>query len=111
MFRSIDWILWGLLFGSAVLEITGDLALKWWAETDRWLGLGIGLTAYTIAVGLFALMLRRGELAVVFALWIGAATIGLAIAGYWLFNEFLSWGQLVGVGLTLLGVVLLSVKL
>lgn len=111
MFRSIDLILWGLLLVSAVLEIAGDLALKWWAETDRWLGFGLGLGAYVIAIGLFAIMLRRGELAVVFALWVGAATIGLTLAGMWLFDEFLSWVQVAGLGLTILGVFMLSTKI
>ena len=110
MFRSVDWILWGLLLASAALEIFGDIALKWWAETNHWLSFGAGLLAYTIAIALFAMMLRRGELAVMFALWVGLAMVGVTLAGWWLFNEILGWPQLVGIGLTVAGVVLLNVK-
>jgi len=110
MFRSVDWVLWGLLLISAILEIFGDIALKWWAETDRWLSFGVGLAAYTIAIALFAIMLRRGELAIIFALWVGLAMVGVTLAGWWLFNEILAWPQLIGIGLTVAGVVLLNVK-
>ena len=110
MFRTIDWILLGLLLISAILEIFGDLALKWWAETDRWLSFGAGLVAYTIAIALFAVMLRRGELAVIFALWVGIAMIGVTLAGWWLFNEILGWPQLLGIGFTVVGVVLLNMR-
>ena len=34
---SFDWTLWGLLIIATIFELGGDLALKWWAETDRWL--------------------------------------------------------------------------
>ena len=39
MTHSIDWTLWELLLIAATLEIIGDLAFKWWAETNCWLGL------------------------------------------------------------------------
>ncbi len=110
MFRSVDWILWGLLLVSVAMEIIGDLALKWWAETDRWISFGAGLVAYTIAIGLFAVMLRRGELAVIFALWVGMAMVGVTLAGWYMFNEILGWPQLLGIGLTLAGVVLLNIR-
>ena len=110
MFRSVDWILWGLLLISVALEIFGDVSLKWWAETNRWLGFAAGLVAYVIAIGIFAIMLRRGELAIMFALWVGFAMVGVTVAGWWMFNEHLGWPQLLGIGLTLAGVVLLNVR-
>ena len=54
MTHSIDWTLWGLLLIAAILELIGDLTFKWWAETDRWLGLVIGLVVYSLALVLFA---------------------------------------------------------
>ena len=90
MIHSVDWTLWGFLLIAATLEIVGDLAFEWWAEADRWLGLVIGLIVYSLALILFALLLRRAELAIIFALWVGVAAVLLALAGWWFFDEALS---------------------
>jgi small multidrug resistance pump len=107
--RSVDWILWGLLVVAASLELVGDVSLKWWAETNRWLGFGIGLVVYTLALALFAVMLRRAELAVIFALWTGIAAVLLALAGWLIFGEALSPRHLAGIGLVLAGMFLLGI--
>ena len=109
MTHSIDWTLWGLLLIAAILEIIGDLSLKWWAETNRWLGFGVGLVVYSLSLIIFALLLRRAELAVIFALWVGAAALLLTLAGWWLFGEALSLRRIAGVVLVIGGVILLGV--
>jgi small multidrug resistance pump len=109
MARSVDWTLWGLLLGAAILEIVGDLASKWWAETDRWPGLVVGLIVYSLALILFARMLRRAELAVIFALWVGVATVLLAFAGWWFFGEALSLRRLAGLAFVVVGMIMLQV--
>jgi spermidine export protein MdtJ len=108
MTHSIDWTLWGLLLSAAILELVGDLAFKWWAETNRWLGLVIGLSVYSLSLILFAYMLRRAELAVIFALWVGVAAVLLALAGWWFFDEALSPRRLAGLALVVGGMVLLQ---
>ena len=108
MTLSVDWTLWGLLLVAATLELGGDLALKWWAETGRWLGFGVGLVVYAIALVLFAVLLKRAELAVIFALWVGVAAVLLALAGWWLFGESLSVRHLIGLALVILGIVVLG---
>jgi multidrug transporter EmrE-like cation transporter len=108
MTHSTDWTLWGLLLIAATLEIIGDLAFKWWAETDRWLGLVTGLVVYSLALVIFALLLRRVELAIIFALWVGVAAVLLALAGWWFFDEALSPRRLAGLALVVVGIVLLQ---
>ncbi len=103
-----DGTLWALLLAAAALELCGDLLFKWWAETDRWVGLASGLVAYAVALILFALMLRRAELGVIFALWTGVAAVVLAVAGWLLFKEALSLRQLIGLALVIGGVILLQ---
>jgi spermidine export protein MdtJ len=107
--HSIDWTLWGLLLVAAFLELTGDIALKWWAETNRWLGFGIGLVVYSLALVIFAMLLRRADLAVIFALWVGVAAVLLTLAGWWLFGEALSPRRLAGIALVMSGMILLGV--
>ncbi len=109
MTHFTDWTLWGLLLVAAILEISGDLSLKWWAETDRWLGFGLGLLLYSLALGIFAVLLRRAELAVIFALWVGIAAVLLAIAGWWLFGEALSLRHVAGIALVIGGMILLGI--
>ena len=106
--RSMNWDLWGMLLAAAFLEFVGDLAFKWWAETDRWPGLGIGLIVYSLALVIFAHLLRRAELAVIFALWVGIAAVLVALAGWWLFGEALSLRQLTGLVLVIVGAILLQ---
>ncbi len=104
----MDWTLWGLLLAAATLEIVGDLAFKWWAETNRWSGLVAGLIVYGLALILFAVLLRRAELAVIFCLWVGVAAVLLALVGWWLFGESLSLRHLAGLALVIGGVLLLG---
>jgi len=106
--RSVDWTLWTILLIAAILEFSGDLALKWWAETDRWAWFIVGLILYSLALVFFAHLLRRAELAVIFALWMGVAAVLLAIAGWWLFGEALSLRRLAGLALVVGGMVLLQ---
>jgi multidrug transporter EmrE-like cation transporter len=105
---GIDWTLWALVVLAATLELLGDLGFKFWAETDRWLGFGLGLFAYGIALVLFALLLRRAELAVIFSLWVGVAAVFLALAGWWIFGESLSVRQVAGLALVIGGIFLLG---
>ena len=107
--RSIDWTLWGLLLVAAGLELAGDLAFKWWAETSRWPGLVVGLVLYGGALIIFARLLRRAELAVIFALWTGVATVLVALAGWWFFGEALSLRRLVGLALVVGGIFVLQI--
>jgi len=47
--------------------------------------------------------LRRAELAIIFALWVGVAAVLLALAGWWFFDEALSLRRLAGLALVLEG--------
>jgi multidrug transporter EmrE-like cation transporter len=108
MSLSVDWNLWGLLLLASILELVGDLAFKWWAEKDRWPGLVIGWVLYSVSLILFAHLLRRAKLAVLFALWMGMAAILLFFAGWWLFGETLSPRHLAGLAFVVAGVILLQ---
>ncbi len=106
--HTFDRSLWVWLLIAAALELTGDLAFKWWAETDRWPGLAVGLLVYGLALIIFAYLLRRAELAVIFVLWVGVAAVLLALAGWLLFGEALSSRRLIGMALVIGGLVLLQ---
>jgi small multidrug resistance pump len=106
--RTADLTLWGLLIVAAVIELIGDLLLKWWADTNRWGALVVGLVLYTIALILFAIMVRRADLSVIFALWTGLAAVLLALAGWRFFGETLTLRRVVGISLVVGGIFILG---
>ena len=65
------------------------------------------MIVYSLALILFAVLLRRAELAIIFALWVGVAAVLLALAGWWFFDEALSLRRLAGLALVVGGMVLL----
>ncbi|MBN1178797.1 MAG: EamA family transporter [Anaerolineae bacterium] len=103
-----DWTLWGLLALAAALEFAGDLLLKWWAETNNWLSFGAGVLAYVASLAIFAMLLRRADLSVIFALWVGLAAVLTALAGWLLFGEAITPRRIAGILLVIGGVILLS---
>jgi small multidrug resistance pump len=107
---AIDWTLWGLLLIATSFELGGDLALKWWAETNRWSAFGLGLVSYTVGLVIFAILLRRAELATIFTLWVGLAIILLTVAGWWWFDEVLSLRQIAGIVLVIAGILVLGIE-
>jgi multidrug transporter EmrE-like cation transporter len=58
-------------------------------------------------IGDLALLLRRAELAVIFALWVGVAAVLLALAGWWFSDEALALRRLVGLALVVGEMILL----
>jgi small multidrug resistance pump len=108
MNTSFDWSLWSLLIAAATLEFAGDLSLKWWAESDNWLGFGAGLGVYAVSVAIFATLLRRAKLAVIFTLWVGISVALVTVAGWWIFGETLSLRHVAGITLVVAGIVLLG---
>jgi len=107
--KNLDWTTWQMLIAAAILELMGDLALRAWAGTDRFGYFTGGLILYGGALTLFAHLLRRAELAVIFALWVGVAGVLITLLGWLVFNEPLSPRRLLGLGLILTGVILLEV--
>lgn len=107
--RTIDWGTWGTLFGAAALETIGNLAPKERSDTDRLVWLVAGLTAYGLALPLFARLLGRAKLAAVFALWVGVAAVLIALLKWLLFEEPLSPRRLAGPALVVCGMLLLEV--
>ncbi len=105
---NTDWKLWGLMILAAVMELIGDLAFKWWAETDNRWWLPLGLAVYGGALVLFAILLKRAELAVIFGLWVGVATVLLAVIGWLVFGESLSLRRMAGLVLVIGGMFLLQ---
>ena len=66
------------------------------------------MIVYSLALVLFAHLLRHTELAIIFVLWMGVAAVLLALAGWWFFEEALSLRYLAGLALVVGGMILLQ---
>ena len=103
----VDWGVIGLIAVAAACEVTGDLLLKYWAETDDVRLMAGGLATYLVSLVCFAFALKRGQLAVIVAFWVAIALVLMAVLGWLLFGEKLSPRNAAGIALVLIALFLL----
>lgn len=97
-----------LLFLAIACEICGSTALK---ASQGFTRLGpvllVGL-GYSMAFYLMSLSLKQIPLSTAYAIWSGVGTVGTVLIGVLLFRESLHWGGMVGMVMTVTGVIILS---
>jgi len=103
----VDWGVIGLIAVAAACEVTGDLLLKYWAETNDFRLMAGGLATYIVSLVFFAFALKRGQLAVIVAFWVAIALVLMAVLGWLLFGEKLSSRNAAGIALVLIALFLL----
>lgn len=89
----------------AVLELSGPLDLRA-LLTAPWAW--AGLTGCVLLLGGYLIAIRGVELSIAYPTVTGLAMVGIAIVGHVLFSEALSLQKLVGIGLVVTGVFILS---
>ena len=98
-----------LLTISAALNAGGSICLKYAASASTGWALVAqpvlyaGLACFALNVVGYAAVLRRMDLSVAFPLYTGLTLLGVLTASIMLFGERLTLGQLVGIGLIVLG--------
>jgi small multidrug resistance pump len=99
---------WLMLAGAIAAEVTGTLALRGTAQELRPLPVLLVAAGYTTAFVLMAYALRTLNVGVVYAIWSGVGTAGVAIAGALLYRERLNLVAIVGLVVIVIGVVILT---
>lgn len=97
---------WLMLAGAILLEIVATLTLRGTATAFRPLPLLIVAAGYLGSFTLMAFALRTLNVGIVYAIWSGIGTAGVAIAGTLLFGERLNLTAIAGLTLIVLGVIL-----
>jgi small multidrug resistance pump len=93
-----------LLFGAITSEVTGTLALRMSNGFTRPLPSVVVVIGYVVAFGLLSQVLRRGmAVGVAYGIWSAIGVAAIAIIGA-LLGDRLSWIQVVGIVLVILGV-------
>lgn len=92
----------GEVIATTFLKLTSGDRTAWWAYP-------IVAGGYVFAFTMLAQTLSRGvPLGIAYAIWAGIGVVAVAIISWVAFHETLSWQQLVGMGLVVVGVVLLE---
>lgn len=103
----MPWVLLVLAIGS---EVFGTVMLKASEGFSKWLPVAGVVVGYGLSFLFLGLALKDIGVGVAYAIWSGLGTIGIVIAGYFLFGEQLTtWGY-VGIAVIIAGVIILNVS-
>ncbi len=100
-----------LLFVAILAEVGATLALR---ESQAFARPALGFAAlagYGLAFWLLAQSLATVPLGIAYGVWAGVGTVGIALAGWALFNEVPRPSAWLGIGFVVLGVSLLGAGL
>jgi small multidrug resistance pump len=103
----VPWFLLVLAIGS---EVFGTVMLKASDGFSKWPPIVGVILGYALSFLFLGLALKDIGVGVAYAIWSGLGTIGIVIAGYFLFGEQLNtWGY-VGISVIIAGVIILNVS-
>lgn len=98
-----------LLVGAILLEVIGTVALKLSEGFSKFIPSAIVVIGYLGSFLLLGIGLNKGlSVSVAYAIWAGAGTALVAVAGIVLFKEQISTLGFLGIGLIIAGVVMLE---
>lgn len=93
----------------ATVEVYGDFNLRWFAQTDKVSFLWRGLLGYAAVIYFLIRSLRTKNVLYVNGVWDGLSGVIESIAAfYYLGDRLSSLQQYMGLGLTIVGVVLMK---
>lgn len=95
---------WFYLAAAISLEVTGTLALKA-AGDGRPAAIVLVVVGYVASFGFLALVLKRMEVSLAYAVWAGVGTAAIALVGMTALGEPVSPAKLGSLGLIIAGVV------
>ncbi len=92
-----------------IAEVSGTLALRASESFSRLMPSLIVVIGYALAFYCLSLTLKTIPVGIAYAIWSGAGIVLIAAFGYVVFSENLDWPALLGIGLIVAGIALLSV--
>lgn len=106
---DINKITWFFLILAIVLEVSGTIAMKLSEGFTKIAPLIAMFIFYMLGLSVLALVLKRIDVGVAYAVWSGLGTALIATVGVLWFKEPLSTLKVISIGLIVLGVVGLHV--
>lgn len=106
--QGVGSVAWVLLGGAIVAEVVATMGLRAAAEAPRPWAVAVIAAGYVTAFALFAQALRTLDVGPAYAVWAGVGTVGAAVGGWLLFGERFGPTVMVGIGLVLAGVMVIT---
>jgi small multidrug resistance pump len=99
-------MVWLMLAGAILSEVTATIMLKISDGLTRWLPSTVVLLGYVVSFVLLAQVLKRGlAVGVAYAIWAAVGVSLVALFGVVFLGESLTWVQVLGLALVIAGVV------
>ncbi len=99
------WIMLGL---AVMAEVTSTVGMKYAATHSPLAGYALMTVMISFSIWAFSRAVMHIPLAVSYAIWEGAGLFLIAMAGMWLFGEYLNFKQMLAIGLMMLGLLLVT---
>lgn len=99
---------WLLLVASIVLEVLGTVSMKLSEGFSRPLYSALVAVFYALSIAGLALVIKRIDVSVAYAVWSGLGTAFIAMVGVSVFGEALTVVKVVAVVLIVVGVAMLN---
>lgn len=99
---------WMYLALAVAAEVTGSAALKQSQGFTKPFSVALSLVSFVVALLFLALALRVLPLGIAYAVWAGAGVVGVSVVGIVVFRQALDAPAMIGIGLILSGVVVIS---
>ena len=101
---------WILLLLAISAEVIGTSCLRLSEGMTRPLPTLLVFSAYAIAMGLLSKVVMSLPLGITYALWSGIGTVAIVLVGRFAYQQTMGMGQLIGIALITVGVVLVNLK-
>jgi small multidrug resistance pump len=103
-------ITWGLLFLLIFIEVLSEYLIKASVTYSNLKYLYLGVLTYLLVGVAFYFYIKGGEsFAVLNTIWQGSNVVIIGLLSYFLLNEKLSYTQIIGMLVTLFGIILVNV--
>lgn len=99
---------WILLAGAIVAELVATMGLRASVGPGRPWIVAVVVVGYVTAFALFAQALRTLDVGPAYAIWSGVGTVGAAVGGWLLFDERFGPITMLGIGLVVAGVLVIT---
>jgi small multidrug resistance pump len=99
---------WLLVVAAIILEICGTTSMKLSEGFTQLIPSIMLFVFYASSLSLLAMSLKKLPLSITYAIWAGVGTALTAAIGFFYFKEEMNLPILIGIGLTILGVVFIK---
>ncbi|AXT46744.1 MULTISPECIES: DMT family transporter [Chromobacterium] len=98
------WLGWAFLLVAIGTEILGTSFMAYAARTESYWGYGVMAAALALSYYFLSLAIRTISVGVAYAAWEALGLAGLALIGVYLFGETLLTQEIIGLGLSVVGI-------